>query len=417
MPQIRFTDTAVAKLKADAMTWYSDPGAKGLQLSVTPGGTKTWYVVKWDPATQKTRRVKLGQWAPRGMHCAWAKDQVGKVMLDVKEGKVATKAEKAVERAGIPTLREAFDKEMGYRRARPVSLGGAIHARTDDSYTRAFDKYLATWADDKMDEIDTAAIQRALDDLVNEKPFAAHKVNVVLGITFKRAERMLNKRLPGLPPKLERNPKMQKRDLDTSVDWADRWGEIAKVENEHKRLLWQVRWFTGMRGEMLRGLTWDDVDLVKGTMMVGTGLKQAKGDGKRLIAMGDEVKQWFERLAEIRIDDCPWVFPSRRIVGDARGPLDALDRLPLTCEGDLRHLWNEATHEVETREMVLHWLCGQALAKGEQKNLGLYGVVPVERQRKVANAIASVINKRIGMTPGNVVALPDTLLGHRATSV
>ena len=96
MPQIRFTDTAVAKLKADAMTWYSDPAAKGLQLSVTPGGTKTWYVVKWDPATQKTRRVKLGQWAPRGMHCAWAKDQVGKVMLDVKEGKVATKAEKAV---------------------------------------------------------------------------------------------------------------------------------------------------------------------------------------------------------------------------------------------------------------------------------------------------------------------------------
>lgn len=182
MPQIRYTDTAVAKLKVDAMTWYSDPGAKGLQLSVTPGGTKTWYVVKWDPATQKTRRVKLGQWAPRGMHCAWAKDQVGKVMLDVKEGKVATKAEKAVERAGIPTLREAFDKEMGYRRARPASLGGAIHARTDDSYTRAFDKYLATWADDKMDEIDTAAIQRALDDLVNEKPFAAHKVNVVLGV-------------------------------------------------------------------------------------------------------------------------------------------------------------------------------------------------------------------------------------------
>lgn len=237
MPQIRFTDTAVAKLKADAMTWYSDPVAKGLQLSVTPGGTKTWYVVKWDPATQKTRRVKLGQWATRGMHCAWAKDQVGKVMLDVKEGKVATKAEKAIERAGIPTLREAFDKEMGYRRARPASLGGAIHARTDDSYTRAFDKYLATWADDKMDEIDTAAIQRALDDLVNEKPFAAHKVNVVLGITFKRAERMLNKRLPGLPPKLEKNPKMQKRDLDTSVDWADRWAEIAKVENEHKRLL------------------------------------------------------------------------------------------------------------------------------------------------------------------------------------
>jgi len=405
MPQIKFTDTNLKTLSADATTWFSDPTAKGLQLCVTAGGVKTWYVNKWDSTAQKTRRIKLGQWSNQGKHCAWAKKEVGRAASNIEDGVVKTKQEKAVERAGIPTLREAFDKEMGYRRARPASLGGPIHDRTDKDYTRAFDLYLSTWADDKMDVIDTAAVQRMLDDLVNEKPFAAHKVNVVLGITFKRAERMINARLPGLPPKLDKNPKMQKRDLDTSVDWAARWAEIEAVENEHKRLLWQVRWFTGMRGEMLRGLTWDDVDLAKGTMMVGTGLKQAKGDGKRLIAMGDLVKGWFERLAEIRIDDCPWVFPSRRIVGDERGALDALDRLPLTCEGDLRHLWNEATHEVETREMVLHWLCGQALAKGEQKNLGLYGVVPVDRQRKVANEIASVISTRIGMTPANVVEL------------
>lgn len=403
MPQIRFTDTAVAKLKADAMTWYSDPAAKGLQLSVTPGGTKTWYVVKWDPATQKTRRVKLGQWAPRGMHCAWAKDQVGKVVLDVKEGKVATKAEKAVERAGIPTLREAFDKEMGYRRARPASLGGAIHARTDDSYTRAFDKYLATWADEKMDEIDTAAIQRALDDLVNEKPFAAHKVNVVLGITFKRAERMLNKRLPTLTPKLAALPKMQQRKIDFSIPWADRWAEIEQVENEHIRLLWMIRWFTGQRETMLRALTWADIDLDAGTMMATTGQKKVKE--KRLIAMADQVKSWFQRLHEIRFDDCPWVFPSRRIVGDARGPLDQLDSLTLSAPGDLRHLWDEATHDVDTREMVLRWLTGHVLSGGETKSLGFYGTVPVERQRKVANEIARVISTRIGLSPANVIEI------------
>ena len=206
---------------------------------------------------------------------------------------------------------------------------------------------------------------------------------------------------------------MQQRTYDPTIPWDTRWKRIAKVENEHKRLLWQVRWYSGMRGEMLRGLTWSDIDMSTGTMMVGTGLKQAKGDGRRLIAMGDHVKQWFKRLAEIRFDDSDLVFPSRRIIKGTRGPLDALDRLdgmPSTIEqcmseGTLRHLWNEATHEVETREMVLHWLCGQALAKGEQKNLGLYGVVPVERQRKVANEIASVISSRIGMTPGNVVEL------------
>jgi hypothetical protein len=55
--------------------------------------------------------------------------------------------------------------------------------------------------------------------------------------------------------------------------------------------------------------------------------------------------------------------------------------------------------------MVLRWLTGQKLTKGETQNLGLYGTVPVDRQRKVANEIASVISTRIGMTPANVVEL------------
>lgn len=405
MPQIKFTDTTIAKLKADTTTWYSDPTTKGLRLCVTAGGVKTWYLNKWDPATQKVRQVKLAQWASKGTHTAWAKDQVGKVVLDVKEGRVKTKAETTVERAGIPTLREAFDKEMGFRRTRHASLGGAIHARTDDSYTRAFNLYLTPWAEQKMDVVDTAAIQRMLDDLVNEKPFAAHKVNIVLGMVFARAERMINARLPVLHPKLAANPKMGTREVDYTIPWADRLAEIMGEENEHKRLLWLVRWYSGMRGTMLRGLRWADVDLEAGTVIVTTGLKHAKGEGRRLIALSDRVKEFFLRLHEIRFQDSDWVFPSRRRIGGERGPLDTLDRLPMTCEGDLRHLWNEATHEVETREMVLHWLSGQAVAKGEQKNLGLYGTVPVERQRKVANEIARVIDARCEVTPANVVEI------------
>lgn len=403
MPQIKFTDTTVAKLKTDTTTWYSDATAKGLRLCVTAGGVKTWYCNKWDPKTQKVRQVKLAQWASKGTHSAWAKDQIGKVVLDVKEGRVKTKAETAVARAGIPTLREAFDKEMGFRRTRPASLGGAIHARTDDSYCRAFDKYLATWADDKMDEIDTAAIQRMLDDLVNEKPFAAHKVNVVLGITFKRAERMLNKPLPTLTPKLATLPKMQQREIDFTIPWSKRWAEIQAIENEHIRLLWQIRWFTGQREEMLRALKWSDIDLEAGTVMATTGQKKVKE--KRLIAVADPVKGWFRRLWEIRFDDCDWVFPSRRRIGDLRGPLDRLDRLALTAPGDVRHLWDEATHDVDTREMVLRWLTGHTLDGAETKSLGFYGTVPVERQRKVANEIARVIERRCEASPANVVEM------------
>lgn len=66
MPQIKFTDTNLKTLSADSTTWFSDPTCKGLQLCVTAGGVKTWYVNKWDSTAQKTRRVKLGQWSAQG---------------------------------------------------------------------------------------------------------------------------------------------------------------------------------------------------------------------------------------------------------------------------------------------------------------------------------------------------------------
>ena len=86
MPNIRFTDTNLKTLSADKTTWFTDPACKGLRLCVTAGGTKTWYVNKWDPQAGKVRAVNLGQWASQGSHCAWAKSQVGKVGDDQNSG-------------------------------------------------------------------------------------------------------------------------------------------------------------------------------------------------------------------------------------------------------------------------------------------------------------------------------------------
>lgn len=420
MPQINdkngkpsnFTDTNVARLKVDATTWFTDPSVKGLRLCVTAGGTKTWYVNKWDPHAEKVRAVKLGQWADKGTHCAWAKSQVGKVAHDIEQGNVKNRAEKAVvaeaieaEKAGIPTLREAFELEVENRLTLDEAYGGPRAAETMQNYRSPLFRYIdAKHLDSRVTEFDHVAVQRELDAVAKAHPFAAHKLNIALGYAHKRAKRVLRiESFPFMWPSLERNPTMGKRTVDYTIPWADRWDEIDGVENEHKRLLWMVRWFTGQRERMLRGLRWADVDLKAGTILVHSGLKHEKK--ARLIAMADQVKSWFERLWEIREDDCDWVFPSRRRIDGKRGPLDALDRLPLSAPSEIRHLWNEATQDVDTREMVLRWLTGQKLAQGETKNLGLYGTVPVDRQRKVANEIASVISTRIGMTPANVVEL------------
>ena len=141
MPNIRFTDKNLKTLSADKTTWFTDPACKALRLCVTAGGTKTWWVNKWDPMAQKVRAVKLGQWANQGTHCAWAKGQVGKVAHDIEQGNVKNRAEKAVaaeaveaEKAGIPTLREAFELEVENRLTLDDAYGGPRAAETMQNY-------------------------------------------------------------------------------------------------------------------------------------------------------------------------------------------------------------------------------------------------------------------------------------------
>ena len=165
MPHIRFTDTNLARLGADKTTWFTDPDVKGLQLCVTPGGTKTWYVNRWDSKAQKTRRVKLGQWASKGSHCAWAKKQVGKVAHDIDEGKAATKAEAAAARAGIPTFREALDEYLTHRQSKRASGKARMLETTAHDYRLSFDKHLVKWADVQVDQLPILEINRHLNAL------------------------------------------------------------------------------------------------------------------------------------------------------------------------------------------------------------------------------------------------------------
>jgi hypothetical protein len=104
------------------------------------------------------------------------------------------------------------------------------------------------------------------------------------------------------------------------------------------------------------------------------------------------------------MDDCDWVFPSRRAVNEVRPHLDVLDRLGLTAAGDPRHLWMSTAREVAPRH-VHRWLAQQTMTDDDLRMLGHYGEPSHEEQRRAANAIASAINTQLGVTPSSVVEL------------
>lgn len=141
MPQIKFTDSTLSKLSADKTTWFTDPTVKGLRLCVTKGGVKTWWVSKWDPVAQKTRAVKLGQWANKGMHCAWAKKQMGAALLDIQTGNAHNEqAQKLIDalapkiaEAIVPSLTEKVEAQIKGVVAKNDELLDKLHTMKKDA--------------------------------------------------------------------------------------------------------------------------------------------------------------------------------------------------------------------------------------------------------------------------------------------
>ena len=118
------------------------------------------------------RRVKLGQWAPQGTHCAWAKKELGRTASIIEDGNARTKQERREEAAGIPTLREAFELEATSRLSLDDAFGGARSEETIQNYGSVLLRKLDGLLDARVDEIDHVAIQRRLDALTKEHPYA-----------------------------------------------------------------------------------------------------------------------------------------------------------------------------------------------------------------------------------------------------
>lgn len=403
MPHIKFTDSTLKTLTVDKTTWFTDPSCKGLRLCVTGGGTKTWYVNKWDPTSQKTRSVKLAQWANKGAHCRWAKDQVGKIAHDIATGNVLTRDEHEVVQTalGIPTFRDALEQYIEHRTTARQSGRARMMESTAYDYRMSFNKHLARWADVKVDELPILEINQYLNTVQIDTPNAAHLAASVAGATVRFINRLCALALP-IPSLLDgtrMKSRVQTGKLNMSVPWIDRKQEIDAIKNEHIRLAWMITWYTGFRGRGLRALTWDRVDLDAGTVTFDRLKRQ---EVEREIVVADDVVRLFKRLNDIREDDSDWVFPSRRIVKGKRGLLDVLDRLPLTAAGDLRHLWMSTAREVAPRH-VHRWLAQQTMTDDDLRMLGHYGAPSYDEQKRSAEAIAAAINRLFSETPATVL--------------
>ena len=417
MPQMKFTDTAVAKLATDKTTWFSDPTCKGLQLCVTGGGSKTWYANRWDAQAQKTRRIKLGAFARKVQHCRWARSQAEATGAQVEQGFVRTKTERAAaKQVSLPTFREALEQMIEFKsnpERRQTSGKRAMGKTTARDYRGSFDCHLARWADVPVDKLPVFDISVHLDELQKTKRHAARRAAAVASSTIRFIARRAKRedlRIPTLTdPTVPRSRADEGGDIDMKVPLADRWAEIEQVENEHKRLCLQLTVYSGLRGRPLRELTWDRVYQVKldhGRTAWAVNLVQPvkKQVDDREIVLSNDAARIIERLREIRFDDCDWVFPSHRVCGGVRGHLDVIDRFGGTTVNVLRHYWMPIAR-THIALATLKWLALHSMKASGFGMAGHYGVATREEQYEAANVIASKVNQEIGLAPNSIVEI------------
>jgi integrase len=399
--KMTFTDSAIARIKAKANAeYYSDKTYRGLRLLVSSGGSKVWYASKWDGAAQKSRQTKVGQFPHMKRDEAWRVASELKARIDVGGFKSKAELVGVVEEMATPTLAIALEEYIEHQMGKRASGKASMQQVTADEYRRAFNLHLATWASVLIDDLPTRNINQHLNALQRMTPHAAFKAHAVVGATLRHAMRVHAIIVP--IPSLTDITKQPTRDVDRDIDWADRWAEIDAIENPIRRACWKLRWITGVRENVLRALTWDDVDLAAGTVTYNRIKRDPKG---RTIALSEFALSLFRELHDMT-GGAGFVFPSPR--GGVH--IDRLRRkdAPLTAPGDLRHLWNDAAFSCNLPYHVQRWLNQQNLKDKEIAMLGHYGQPDIEAQRIAADKVAAYIMLKVGLTSNSVVALQQT---------
>lgn len=424
MPHTSFTDTNIKTLSSDQpVTWYSDPKVKGLRLCVTAGGTKTWYANRWDPTAQKVRQVKLGQWSPQGKHCAWAKKEVARVGSSIEDGAVLNKKEKAADEAkaeatkpsALPTLGAALEQMIEFKanpKREAISRKRPMSKTTIVNYRSSFKRYLSKWADVPVDALPVFEITTTLNALQLEKPQAAQRasglVSAILNHVSKMADCTL--KVPGLTdPTATKSRAAEGGNIDMAVPLADRWADIQKVKDPVLRAAMELTVFTAFRARPLLELTWDRVYQVKVEGGVAWAVNLDKPVKHQLedreVVLGDDAGRIIERLQALRVKGCPWVFPSSKC--DAQGRRVHLSSIPTvgdTTGNVARHYWMPIAR-THLPLASLKWLGLHSMKSEGLGMAGHYGQPTHGEQYDASNVVASVINKRIGLSPANVIEI------------
>jgi integrase len=320
----RFTKKALLALPAPPKgkrAYYYDSGARGLCLSITPAGTRTFYVYRW--LQGKPERVMLGRFPDLSLEKARGK--AGEVNSQIAEGKNPQDTRRALK--GEPTLAWLF-QEFKERHLVPHRK-----SKTIQDYEWQFGKHLGHWKNRKLTAIQRKDVQKLHVKLGKQSGhYMANRVLALLSAMYGKAISW------GLwegenPAKGIERFKEKSRERFIQKDELPRFFEALALEpNTTARDCILLCLLTGARRSNVQSMRWKDLEL---DMAVWT-IPDTKSGEKLTVPL---VPMAIEILRSREDTESDWVFPGSGKTGHLV---------------ELKNVWARITRVAELEDLRLH---------------------------------------------------------------
>jgi len=238
MAKMKFTEAKVRDLKhTQKTTWYSHDGEAfpGLHLAVGQQ-TKTWYLKKRNPTTNKTQTINLGRYP--AMSLEMAAERAKTTGAEIHNGTRGSEK--------MDTLRDAFEYHIRTKRK-----AGKMGDETERGYRSTMGANMADFMDMRLENITHIALQ---DHLLTFNPSTANLLRSIIRASYRTAKkqrRSLDNPAEGIELK-----SVVRRETEVQIDDLPKvWSEIAAMP-ETRQMAWIVALFTGIRHKSVVTLRW-----------------------------------------------------------------------------------------------------------------------------------------------------------------
>lgn len=236
--------------------YYYDSKAKGLVVSVTDKGVKSFLVYRW--VSGRPERITLGRYAQgqaRGLTVEQARKLASETNLAIARGENPAEKKRALR--GEITLGNLFE-EYKLRHAQ-------VHNRRPDKAESNYRLYLSHWANRKLSHIRKADVQALHAKLGRERGRVTANIAVrLLRSMFNRATEWELWNKPNPAKGIKFFPE-ESRDRFLQPDELPRFFKaLADEENETIRDYILVSLLTGARRSNVLAMRWDEVNLERG---------------------------------------------------------------------------------------------------------------------------------------------------------